>query len=185
MILLRTPMTFVMFAIFATMVYVSFGYPEGARFMPLVVGVPALLLCGLQLMLDLRAAPQGGEDAKDARTEMQIAEDRVSQMTGRHMDFDAAHIAPGFTVEEKSETEAATHEKIVWAYIAAFVIGILLVGYYVAAPLFLFFYLHNEAKCSWRKSAIYTAIGSVVILGGLNFGLKLKLYTGLLAETFL
>ena len=107
MILLRTPMTFVMFAIFATMVYVSFGYPEGARFMPLVVGVPALLLCALQLFLDLRAAPQQTEAGKDERSEMQLAEDRVSQMTGRHMEFDAANIAPGFKVEENSASEAA------------------------------------------------------------------------------
>ena len=185
MILLRTPMTFVMFAIFATMVYVSFGYPEGARFMPLVVGVPALLLCALQLFLDLRAAPQQTEAGKDERSEMQLAEDRVSQMTGRHMEFDAANIAPGFKVEENSASEAAKREKVVWAYIAGFVAAILAFGYYIAAPLFLFFYLRGEAQCSLKKAALYAAIGSAIILGGLNFGLKLKLFTGLLAETFL
>jgi len=175
MILIRTPMTFVMIAIFATMLYIALGYPEGARFMPLVVGVPALLLCALQLVLDLRAPPK---EHRDERSEMEKAEERVSQMTGRRMEFEAANIAPAFTVEENQESEAASRERVIWAYIIAFVAGILLLGYYIAAPLFLLFYLRNEAHCTWRKAATYTAIGSAFILGGLTYGLKLKLHTG-------
>ena len=38
-------MTIVMLAIFVTMVAVSSSYPEGARFMPFVIGIPGIVLC--------------------------------------------------------------------------------------------------------------------------------------------
>jgi hypothetical protein len=179
MIKVRNPMTYFMFAVFATMLYVASGYPEGARFMPLVVGVPAILLCVLQMFLDQRAAPSA---AKDNRSEMEKAEERVSQMTGRRMEFDAAQIAPGVSVVENEAGVAATREFIIWGYIIGFVAGILLLGFNIAVPLFLLFYLRREARCSWARSAIYSAIGCGLILGGLTLGLKLQLHTGFLTS---
>jgi len=44
-------------AVFGIMVAVSFSFPDGARFMPLVVGVPAMVLSAIQLVTDLRAPP--------------------------------------------------------------------------------------------------------------------------------
>ena len=42
-VLAKSPMTFVMLAIFVVMVGIATTYPEGARFMPFVVGIPAIL----------------------------------------------------------------------------------------------------------------------------------------------
>ena len=182
MIKVRNPMTYFMFAVFATMIYVAFSYPEGARFMPLVVGVPALLLCILQMVLDQRAEPSA---PPDDRSEMAKAEERVSQMTGRRMEFDAAQIAPGVSVVENEADVAATREFVVWGYIIGFVAGILLLGFNIAVPLFLLFYLRREANCSWIRSAIYSAIGCAFILGGLTIGLKLQLHTGFLTSALL
>lgn len=60
-------MTVVMLAIFVVMVGIASQYPPDARFMPLVVGIPAIALCLLQLALDVRGllrvkapAPAGG-----------------------------------------------------------------------------------------------------------------------------
>ena len=47
-------MTVFMLAVFSIMVVVALSYPEGARFMPLTVGIPGILLCCLQIALDLR-----------------------------------------------------------------------------------------------------------------------------------
>ena len=47
-------MTLVMLTIFAVMVFIASGYPANARFMPFVVGIPAIGLCLLQLLLDIR-----------------------------------------------------------------------------------------------------------------------------------
>ena len=47
-------MTLLMLVIFTGMVLVAKRYPAGARFMPFVVGFPAIALCMLQLFLDAR-----------------------------------------------------------------------------------------------------------------------------------
>lgn len=44
----------VMFAIFASFVGVSFAYPVEARFTPLVIGIPGLILSLIQLVSELR-----------------------------------------------------------------------------------------------------------------------------------
>lgn len=50
-------MTALMFAIFTVMTGIALlSYPEGARFQPLVIGLPAIGLCLLQLALDLRSS---------------------------------------------------------------------------------------------------------------------------------
>jgi hypothetical protein len=175
MILMRNPMTYFMFAVFATMLYIASDYPPGARFMPFVVGVPALILCALQLVLDLRAAPAA---PRDDRSEMEKAEERVSQMTGRRMEFEAAQIAPGVAVSENPTAVADNREFVIWAYIIGFVVGILLFGFYVAVPLFILFYLRTQAQVTWRKGLIYSAVGCAVILGALTWGLKLQLHMG-------
>jgi Tripartite tricarboxylate transporter TctB family len=59
----RATTSAVMLAIFAGMVAIASTYPPQARFMPYVVGIPGILLCAIQLILDLResrrAAPAG------------------------------------------------------------------------------------------------------------------------------
>ena len=52
--------TLVMLAILAGMVLVAAQYPPDSRFMPWVVGIPAIALCLLQLGMDLRAARRSG-----------------------------------------------------------------------------------------------------------------------------
>lgn len=180
--LMRNPMTLLMFAVFGTMVYIASDYPPGARFMPFVVGIPALILCALQLLLDLRAAPA---PAKDQRSDMEKAEAMVSQMTGRQMEFEAVQLAPGVTVSENPTAVANNREFVIWAFIVGFLVGILLFGYYVAVPLFILFYLRSQAQASWAKAGLYTAIGCLAILGALTWGLKLQLHMGFVTEFLL
>lgn len=49
-------MTWVMLAICVAMVGIASQYPPDARFMPFIVGIPAIALCLLQLVLDFRAS---------------------------------------------------------------------------------------------------------------------------------
>lgn len=51
--------TVLMLAIFVAMVALAWGYPPNARFMPLVIGIPGIVLCLGQLVLDAR--PERGE----------------------------------------------------------------------------------------------------------------------------
>ena len=50
----NSTMTLVMLAIFLVLVGVASRYPAQARFMPYVVGIPPILLCLLQLIIDAR-----------------------------------------------------------------------------------------------------------------------------------
>jgi Tripartite tricarboxylate transporter TctB family len=62
----------IMFAIFAVMVGFAFTYEPDARFLPLVVGIPGLVLSALQLAIELR--PGSGKDiaAEDPRAEWKM-----------------------------------------------------------------------------------------------------------------
>lgn len=63
----------VMLAIFVTMSLIALGFPEKARLMPLMVGVPGSLLGLVQLLLEIRTAlaeqPQPSEKATAERRE--------------------------------------------------------------------------------------------------------------------
>lgn len=180
----RNPMTFVMLAIFVAMVAVASSYPAGARFMPFVVGIPAILLCLLQIWLDIRAAKEAARP-KDRRCEMEIAEERMSQMTGRHMTFEAAHMAPEITVSENPTGIAESREFVIWAYILALVAGILFFGYAVSIPVFILLFLRWEAKCTWTKAALYAGVGSSILLFVFTYVLKFQLHMGFITERLL
>lgn len=177
----KNPMTIAMLAIFVVMVGIATTYPAGARFMPFVVGIPAILLCLLQLLLDIRAAKETPE-AKDRRSEMEIAEERMSKMTGRNMKFDAANMAPEFTVSENPTGIRESREWLIWGYILALVGGILLFGYTATIPLFILLFLRWEAKCSWLKAALYAGIGSSILLLTFVYVLKFQLHQGFITE---
>lgn len=67
----RTVTTLVMLTIFAGMALMAIHYPPKARFMPLLVAVPATILCLMQLAIDIRQTLRESGDgaaAADART---------------------------------------------------------------------------------------------------------------------
>jgi hypothetical protein len=63
--------TAVMLAIFGGMSAMALAYPEKARFLPLLISVPATLMCLAQLVFDVRSALQYGsaEDTVEATME--------------------------------------------------------------------------------------------------------------------
>ena len=177
----KNPMTFVMLAIFVVMVAIASTYPAGARFMPFVVGIPAIILCLLQILVDMRASKETA-GSKDSRSEMEIAQERMSQMTGRQMTFEAANLAPAITVSENPTGVAESREFIIWIYVLALVAGILFFGYTATIPVFILLFLRWEAKCSWLKAALYSGIGSSALLFIFNYVLKFQLHMGFITE---
>lgn len=180
----NSPMTLVMLAIFGTMVGFAMTYPPGARFMPFVVGIPAILLCLIQIVLDARAAKEA-RGPRDNRNEMEIAEERVARMTGRSVTFEAAHMAPQLTVSENPTGIAKSREFIIWLYILSLVGGILLFGYVVSVPLFILLFLRWEAGCSWLRAALFAGVGSAFLLLTFLYVLKFQLHQGFLTERVL
>jgi hypothetical protein len=63
----------IMLVIFAAMVAMASTYPGEARFLPLVIGIPGLVLCVIQFVTELRTTP--GPDDK-----VYTAEDRMAEL---------------------------------------------------------------------------------------------------------
>lgn len=177
----KNPMTIAMLAIFLIMVGIATTYPPGARFMPFVIGVPAILLCLLQMLLDARNARQAPE-TKDTRSEMEIAEERVSQMTGRQLNFEAVHMAPEITVSENPTGVRESSEWRIWMYVLALIAGLVLFGYTLTIPVFLLLFLRWQADCSWARAATYAAIGAGTLYLIFMYLLRFQFHQGFITE---
>ncbi len=183
----KTPMTYIMLAIFAVMVGVASQWPEEARFMPMVVGIPAIGLCLLQLLIDARsgAGSSGKAEEMSMAEEMRKAEARVSKMTGRQMHFDVAHDTHLPEEEKVSAEAAARRERQAWLALTLLLAGVVLFGFAVTVPVFILFFLRLVAGLSWPRSIIYGIVAGIVILLIFEFGLKSDLHKGLITEYIL
>jgi hypothetical protein len=145
-------MTVVMLALFVALVGLASGYPPGARFMPFVVGIPAIVLCLLQLALDARQRRRGETEVSDTRSAKEKAEEKVSRMAGRRVDFQISHeFMPGVGPEIPPQ-ERVRREMVLWGYFLGFIAGIIVFGFWVAIPVFLVAFLRFQAKASWLFS---------------------------------
>ena len=159
-------MTLVMLAIFVVLVSVAMGYPPNARFMPFVVGIPAIALCLLQLVLDARrpASPSAAADP------------------GAMPALPQAALLPAVAESEPTARETVRREAILWGHFLAFVAGVLLFGFWIAIPLFLISFLRFEAKASWRTASAMTLAATIVLFLGLETAFRIELHRGFVTE---
>jgi len=174
-------MNLLMLAIFAVMVGMATQYPPQARFMPFVIGIPGLVMCVIQLFLEIRDARSGAEDEDEGKSEMQKAEEEVARITGRKMDFHEAEGATAMVVEESREGRGR-RELIMWGSFLALIAGILLFGFWISVPLFILTFLHFYAERSWRFSLLLTAIATTIFYCAFVLGLKVILHEGFVVE---
>jgi len=166
----RFIMTVAMLAIFVVMVGVASRYPAGARFMPFVVGIPAIALCLLQLFLDWR----------DSRRELAApAAASAPSLPGEQpmqISMNAGMELPVFT------PEVMRKELVVWGYILALIGGILLFGFYIAVPIFLVSFLRFYAEANWRLAILLPAGVSVFLYVMLTQVFRMNLHLGFVTE---
>jgi hypothetical protein len=158
----------IMLVIFTTMVGMATQWPEGARMMPLVVGIPGIVCCLIQLALDaarvydgpffrhFQTAPKAGKPSDDV-------------------------------VEELPEfgTHTVKQELRMWGYFLAFVAGLLSFGYYVSIPVMLVTFLRHEAKASWRMALLLGLGATTVIYLLFGLTLRIQLFPGYLSSMIL
>jgi hypothetical protein len=180
-IIQRSTMTFVMLVIFVVMVWVAAGYPPNSRFMPFVVGLPAIGLCLLQLVLDARErrrAPQ----AADPRGGFEKAEESISRMAGRKVEFEIAHEPLPMGPPELSARETVRRELALWGWFLAFVGGILLFGFWPTIPVFLVGFLRFQAGATWRTTLLLGLGATALLIGVFEFVFRLDVHQGFLTE---
>ncbi len=163
-----TWLTGVMLLIFSTMVGVAMLYPVDARFMPFVVGIPGIALCLLQLALDgvraydghvsrhFQTAPKAGKPAEAGPAEL--------PEFGRH---------------------TAKRELKMWAYVVAFIAGVLALGFYVSVPVMLTTFLRREAGASWRRTLLLGVGATFVLYLMFAVLLQIRLHPGFLTPLVL
>ncbi len=172
-------MTLLLLVIFGAMVAIAAHYPPGARFMVFVVGFPAIALCLLQLFLDARERRRGtASSSGDA--EIRRAEATASKATGHAVHFDAgAALAPGAEIDPQ---ELLRREAIIWAYILALIIGIVLFGFHLTVPVFLALFLRLRANASWLASLGSAALAAFVLFFAFEHVLQISLHSGFVTD---
>jgi hypothetical protein len=174
------PMTLTMLVIFIVMVGVASTYPAEARFMPFIVGIPAIALCLLQLALDLhrRRAPA----VDNTEDPLKQAEDQVARIAGRRVQFDMPSENAMFTETTLDERVRVRREIIVWGYFLGLIAGILLLGFRIAIPVFLVTFLRFQAGTRWRSALLYGGLGALVMYLLFEKVLRVSLHTGFLTD---
>jgi hypothetical protein len=144
-----TWLTGLMLLIFAGMVGIALQYPEGARMMPLVIGMPGIALCLLQLVLDAKNAEAGAFGYRF----------KAAPKAGKP---EAVAIAmPG--EEEEFGPHTVRGEMTMWFYFVAFIAAVLTFGFYVSVPVMLVSFLRREAGTSWRL-ALGLGLGATLVM---------------------
>lgn len=179
-------MSVVMLAIFVVMVGITTQYPPQARFMPLVIGIPGIGLCLLQLFLELREGrkPKTSEPA-DTRSEFQKTEEEVTRMVGHKMDFEIAHEKLQVVRNDLPEAGETRREILLWASFIGLVTGLILFGFWLTIPVFLAVFLRCYAEESWRFSLILSAAATTLLLLVFEKGLAVVLHGGFITEYLL
>ena len=173
----RQSMTVFMLAVFTAMVVTALSYPEGARFMPLTVGIPGILLCLLQIGLDFRRAPE----RKEAHDDIREAEEKAAKLVGHDVHFAHAEVIDA----PHDERETHRREIIVWLYFLGFVSGVLLFGFWVSIPVFLVAFLRERAGATWTKTLTLSGIAFALFYVIFAKVLGVSLYAGALTSLVL
>lgn len=174
-------MTLLMLVIFVGMVVIASRYPAGARFMPFVLGFPAIGLCLLQLFLDARErrlvnVPMD-TPASDAE---RLAMAQASRAVGHEVHFDVGNLLlPGSTGDGKDQLR---REAIVWGCFLAFILGIILFGFHLSVPIFLVLFLRYWAEASWRLTLGLTIVACFILFFAFEEVLRVSLHQGFITE---
>lgn len=161
-----TWLTLLMLAIFTTMVAVAMGFPEGAALMPLIVGIPGIGLCLLQLALDYKRSAG-----------LSTYHFRAAPKAGKPEDFVAE--------EPEFGPHTVKRELVVWGYFLAFIAGILLFGFYIAVPVMLVTFLRREAGASTRFALLMGGGATIVLFLMFSMLLQIRLHPGFVTPVVL
>jgi len=157
-------MSAVMLAIFVVMVGIASQYPPQARFMPLVVGIPGVALCLLQLFLEFRASRRP----------------RASAPTGIRSELEKVPVQSGLL--KAGETR---REIVLWACFIGLVGSLILFGFWVTIPVFLAVFLRYYAEKSWRYSLGLGAAATALLFLVFHKALGVVLHGGFITDYLL
>ena len=123
-------MSLVMLAIFLGMVLMSLSYPPDSRLLPLVIGIPGIVLALVQVLMEFLA---------------------IRNEHGK---------APALSENGDPQTLSPVRKEVVlFGYLIGLMILLLFLGFWISVPIFLVAFLRFNERFPWPKVAIMTAIG--------------------------
>lgn len=172
----RIGFTLIMLSAFATMVAIALGYPPAARFLPLVIGVPGIVLTLCQLFVDirdLRRAPTA------RRRRLKFSGVAEAAGTSRPPGDPGIRVDGEPPVSDDGNIDSVPRrEMVLFAYFFALVAGVILFGFWLAIPAFIFFYLRAHERESLRFALCLTLAGSGVLYVIFDLMLSIVLHEG-------
>ncbi|MFC2009862.1 tripartite tricarboxylate transporter TctB family protein [Chloroflexota bacterium] len=139
-------------------VALSFGYSEKARQIPLLIGIPTVML-GILLLVSERFPKLIAIFNIDLGDSKVAGDDKI-------------------TSDEKQTQKKVIH---FMGWLGAYVIMVLLVGFLVAAPIITFLYLKYTAHISWIKTLLFTVIVvGIIEYAAFEFLMKADMFKGIL-----
>ena len=178
-------MSAVMLSIFVVMVGIATQYPPQARFMPLVIGIPGIVLCAIQLFIEFRARRLSkGAEPIDTRSEFKKAQDEAARIIGHKIDFEVSpeHLQVQSALPKAGETK---REIILSASFIGLVASLILFGFWLTIPVFLAVFLRYYADESWRFSLALSAVATTLLFLIFAKGLKVVLHSGFITAYLL
>lgn len=156
-----TFLTAVMLAIFAAFVLIAFEFPADARFMPFIVGIPGLVLCVLQLLLDWRNA----QSSNAAPVRERVPAYMIPSL-------------PDAGERQLSGRETVRREIVMWSYFLGFVGSLLLFGFWISVPVMLVGFLRVQAHLSWLVALAAGLGGALLLYLVFEVVLRIRLHPG-------
>ena len=150
-------LTLFIMVIFFAAVYTAGQWQYQARLFPWTIGIPAVLICVIQLGLDL----------------FQIGDSADSDDLTGLMDLPVDRGVPVSVVVRRATN--------IFGWILGFFFVIWVVGFIITVPLFVFFYLMTQAREKFGVSIVYTAGILVFLLGLFHYVLHIPWPAGLVA----
>ncbi len=148
------------------LIYISLGYNQLARLVPLVVLIAGLIAAVVNLVLELRAA---FGSKKEASAEAKLAAGAETETE-----------KPKKEKKKLSPQEKWRREWVGIAWLLGLFAMITVLGQIVAIPLFVLLFMRYFGRESWRLSIAYAVVIVIFVYGLFIYGLRNELYPGIL-----
>jgi len=141
----------------------AFGYNARARLVPLLIGIPTLLLLLFQIGLDHVPAMKG---LAPATMKPGLSKSEAKAKTTE------AHFMP--------EGELVRREMMALAWVIGLGLGLTLFGYFVVLPAFLVVMLRFVSGLSWTSTFVSTGVSMLILYFAFVWFLRVELYPGII-----
>ncbi len=159
-------MSLVMLAIFAGMVAMAATYPPETRFLPFVIGIPGIVLALIQVATEI-------VDARRAAAPAAAAPARRATLRETTAAKAEAILEPPADVRR---------EIVLLAYLVGLAAAILMLGFWLAIPLFVIAFLRFRERETWTLTLTLTASAWVVLYLVFDSVLGIIVHEGFLTE---